>query len=134
MRRYIVQGQPIRVDKKELAKQLRQEMTPQEHMLWQRLRRNGLKGFHFRRQQVIDGFVADFYCHRAGLVVEVDGGVHAGRVEYDRERDAILTARKLVVLRISNRDVERALERVLETIAAHLTPRPPSLRGKGETT
>lgn len=45
-------------------------MTPAEGVLWLRLRRNGI-GQHFQRQQVIDGFIADFYCHSAGVVVEV---------------------------------------------------------------
>ena len=47
-------------------------MTPAEKLLWQEIRANKL-GVRFRRQQVIQGFIVDFYCHQAGLVVEVDG-------------------------------------------------------------
>src|SRR6476469_9993306 len=74
------------------AETLRRTMTPAETMLWQHLRANRLQGYHFRRQQVIAAFIADFYCHAAGLVVEVDGGVHAAQVTYDAERDRVLAA------------------------------------------
>ncbi|MHB8778456.1 MAG: endonuclease domain-containing protein [Anaerolineales bacterium] len=50
----------------------RRDMTPAEKILWQELRANKL-GVHFRRQQVITGFIVDFYCHKAGLVIELDG-------------------------------------------------------------
>jgi very-short-patch-repair endonuclease len=50
-------------------------------------------GVQFRRQQVIDGFIVDFYCHAARLVVELDGTVHERRIEYDVERDQTLAAR-----------------------------------------
>ena len=65
--------------KKERAHQFRREITPSEAALWQALRANRLGGLHFRRQQIIDGFIADFYCHAAGLVVELDGSVHVRR-------------------------------------------------------
>jgi len=64
-------------EKRELATQMRREMTASENLLWQHLRANRLDGLHFRRQQVVDGFMVDFYCHAARLVVEVDGAVHA---------------------------------------------------------
>ncbi|MGD0950718.1 MAG: DUF559 domain-containing protein [Candidatus Binatia bacterium] len=99
------------------AKQLRRQMTEAELILWQRLRRNQLRGFHFRREQVIDGFIADFYCHAAGLVIEVDGGVHCGQAAYDEERDRVLSQRGLRVLRIGNDEVQRDLDGVLGRIA-----------------
>ena len=57
-------------------------MTPAEKILWQELRANK-PGFHFRRQQVIAGFIVDFYCHKAALVVEVDGDIHHLKQEED---------------------------------------------------
>jgi very-short-patch-repair endonuclease len=105
-------------EKRELAWQMRRTMTPAESILWQCLRRSQLQGLHFRRQQVIDGFIADFYCHSARLVVEVDGPVHEGATEHDAERDAILTARGLRVLRITNERVLTDLDSVLAEIAA----------------
>ena len=97
-------------------------MTPAEKKLWQCLRKNQLKGFHFRRQQIIDGFIVDFYCHRAGLIVEVDGAVHALLKEADAEREGILTARGIRMLRVENDAVLGNVEGVLRKIAANLKP------------
>ena len=130
----IVIGQPVDSVKLRRAKELRRAMTEEERVLWRHLRTNRLGGLHFRRQQVIDGFIVDVYCHKAGLVVEVDGEVHARQAGYDRERDRVLAARGLRVLRFTNREVRTALAGVLARIAAacgDLTPQPPSLRGKG---
>nr|WP_225894176.1 DUF559 domain-containing protein [Atlanticothrix silvestris] len=59
----IVIGQAINPDKMQLAREFRRQMTPAEKILWQHLRGNRLNGLHFRRQQIIDGFIVDFYCH-----------------------------------------------------------------------
>jgi very-short-patch-repair endonuclease len=59
-----------------MARALRKEMTPAEQTLWSELRGNQLHGAKFRRQQVIAGYIADFYCHAARLVIELDGPVH----------------------------------------------------------
>ena len=103
--------------KAQRAKELRHGMTKAEDVLWQCLRRNQLDGLHFRRQQIIDGFIADFYCHAAGIVIEVDGGVHDGRQEYDAGRDRILATHNLRILRFTNEDVLHNISYVLKTIA-----------------
>jgi very-short-patch-repair endonuclease len=103
--------------KRDLARELRRRMTPAETRLWARLRTNQLSGLHFRRQQIIDGYIADFYCHAAGMVVEVDGAVHAGHPEWDAERDRAMGKRGLRVLRFANRDVMDRIEWVLGEIA-----------------
>ncbi len=72
----IVTGQRVKKEKLERAKELRRNMTPAERRLWNELRANRLGGWHFRRQQIIDGFIVDFYCHKAGLIIEVDGPIH----------------------------------------------------------
>ena len=72
----IVRGQKVARVKAQRSKELRRNETPQERAVWQRVRRNRLLGLHFRRQQIIDGFVADFYCHAAGVVIELDGLDH----------------------------------------------------------
>ena len=119
VKRYVVQGQTVDPIKLEAAKELRRRMTEAETLLWQALRRNQLAGLHFRRQQVIDGFVVDFYCDKAGLVVELDGKIHVRQKASDAERDAALSARGLQVLRIPNEDVQRDLSAVLEHILQH---------------
>ena len=100
-----------------LAQQMRRLPTPAEAKLWSCLRASRLHGLHFRRQQVIDGFIADFYCHSAGLVVELDGAVHQQRVEYDAERDQILKERGLRISRFPNKEVENNLPAILVQIA-----------------
>ena len=114
----IVIGQQVSAAKVEAAKKFRRHMTPEEDLLWQQLRRNQLSCLHFRRQQIIDGFIVDFYCHAAGLIVEVDGPVHDRQIEYDEERGRVLAARGLRILRVKNEDVRRNLPGVLARIAA----------------
>jgi len=82
-----------------------------------RFRANRLNGWHFRRQQIIDGFIVDFYCHSAGVVVEVDGEIHQQQVEYDVERDRILNLQGIRLLRFKNKEVRQQLDRVLISIA-----------------
>jgi very-short-patch-repair endonuclease len=71
---------------------------------------------HFQRQQIIDRFIVDFYCHKAALVVEVDGGIHLEQYAYDRERELFLKDIGLRVLRFTNMDVEHNLVDVLHAI------------------
>jgi len=93
-------------------------MTAEESILWQQLRKNHLNGYHFRRQQVIEGFVVDFYCHAIGLIVELDGESHLSTVEYDRVRDTFLSSLGLRVLRFANAEVNENLTAVLSIIAS----------------
>src|SRR5579859_6507337 len=109
---------PHSPEKQTLARQMRQEMTRAEKLLWQKLRRNRLAGLHFRRQQVIDGFIADFYCHAATLVVEVDGEIHERQVDYDDARDRVIAARGLMVLRFTNDRISQDLSSVAAEIRA----------------
>ena len=102
--------------KADAARRLRREMTPAERLLWEHLRANCLDGLHFRRQQVIDGFIVDFYCHAAGLVIEVDGSFHDDQQDHDEERDRILSAGGRRILRVTNDEVETALPNVLARI------------------
>ena len=67
--RYVIRGQQVQAVKKESSRRLRKEMTPEESLLWEVLR-DGKLGVKFRRQQVISGFIVDFYSHTLGLVVE----------------------------------------------------------------
>ena len=101
----IVTGQKITREKLKCARELRQEMTPAEMCLWNRVRANRLGGWHFRRQQIIDGFIVDFYCHKAGLVIEVDGPIHRKQKSEDAERDKVLSDRGLHILHFSNQTV-----------------------------
>jgi very-short-patch-repair endonuclease len=85
-------------------------------VVWQALRTNRVAGLHFRRQHVIAGFIVDFYCHAAALLVEVDGPVHVEQAGHDDEREAILESLGLMVLRITDQEIFRDLVGVLERI------------------
>ena len=86
------------------ARRMRKAMTPAECALWIELRRLPLKGTHFRSQAPFGPFVADFLCHRAKLIVELDGGAHAAAdaVQQDKERQAWIESRRYRVLRFAN--------------------------------
>ena len=111
----IVTGQRVTKEKLQRAKELRREMTPAEKILWEELRANKL-GVHFRRQQVIQGFIVDFYCHKAGLVIEVDGDIHDLQKEEDERRERVLSALGLRVVRFQNDEVVRDMSTVVGKI------------------
>jgi very-short-patch-repair endonuclease len=89
------------------ARRLRRSMTQAECALWVELRRLPLKGTHFRRQAPFGPFIADFLCHKARLIVEVDGGAHAAHASalHDAERQQWLESRGYRVFRFSNAQV-----------------------------
>jgi adenine-specific DNA-methyltransferase len=99
-----------------LARHLRKNPTDAESRLWQHLQQRQLAGFRFRRQAPLGPYVADFVCQSEKLVVEVDGGEHADRIEHDNRRTAWLAANGYRVLRFWNNDVLGNTESVLETI------------------
>ncbi len=113
--RRIVKFQHVTEEKRTASRRLRQSMTEAEAQLWNCLRHSAL-GVKFRRQQVIRGFVVDFYCDAAGLIVEADGGVHRENPEGDDERDAILAELGLNILRFTNAEILNDTARVLEDI------------------
>jgi very-short-patch-repair endonuclease len=115
----IIPGQKVTKEKLQRAKELRREMTPAEKLLWQELRANKL-GVHFRRQQVIAGFIVDFYCHKTALVVEVDGDVHDLQQEEDARREKALSELGLKIVRFKNDDVLKDLSAVVGIIKYHL--------------
>ncbi|WP_318781264.1 endonuclease domain-containing protein, partial [Amazonocrinis nigriterrae] len=105
---------------KPLARQMRCEPTPAEKLLWEKLRHKQVLGFKFRRQQTIDRFIVDFYCHEARLVVEVDGEIHNYTQAEDAIRQEFLQSLGLEVVRFRNEDVLERMEGVLEVIASWL--------------
>ena len=118
------------------ARELRRDQTPIESKLWQRLRNGGLNGYKFRRQSPIGPYIADFYCARCGLVVELDGESHGCREGYDKARTEWMNANGYRVMRFSNQEVGQRLDAVLETILnaceeTTLTPVPSPWEGEG---
>ena len=107
---------------KEYSRTLRRNTTDAERLLWSRVRRKQLRGYQFYRQRIIGNYIVDFYCPKAKLVVEVDGGQHYSveGMEKDKARDAYITQHGLDVLRFSDREVLENLDGVIETIWRHL--------------
>jgi len=97
------------------ACELRKEMTPAEKMLWNRLNKSQL-GVRFKAQHPIDIFIADFYCHKCRLIVEVDGKIHLSQQEDDENRTAELERLGLIVIRFTNDEVLYDVEKVVDEI------------------
>jgi very-short-patch-repair endonuclease len=113
---------PYNKDLKSRSRELRSSMTDAEIKLWSKLRRKQLFSLQFSRQKPIGNFIVDFYCPKARLVIEVDGGQHYqehGRAR-DAVRDSYLSGLGLEVIRFSNRDVLYNLDGVMAVIVERL--------------
>jgi very-short-patch-repair endonuclease len=111
------------------ARALRKNSTDAERILWSELPDHRLQGFGFRRQVPIGNYIADFICHAAKLVIELDGGQHFSDQSEakDAARSSAIEAQGFQVLRFSNNDVMTNRAGVLETIAAAVAERAPTL-------
>ena len=98
------------------VRRMRRNSTLAEDKLWQRLRRHQVGGLKFRRQHSLGRFVVDFYCAEAGLVIEVDGPIHDGLAERDSMRQEFIESLGFRVLRITNDQIEKSLESVMDSI------------------
>ena len=100
----------------EAARILRKNMTRHEGLLWNKIKGKKICGVRFRRQHPIDLFIADFYCHEARLVIEIDGEIHNQQAEYDNSRSAEIEKFGLKVIRFKNIEVENSIEAVIKVI------------------
>jgi very-short-patch-repair endonuclease len=102
----------------EKARWLRNNTTKHEQMLWEYLRKNKILGARIKRQHPIGTYIADFYCHAAKLVIEVDGANHntTDQKLYDEERTFNLKINGLKVIRFSNEQIEQDLSNVIAEI------------------
>jgi very-short-patch-repair endonuclease len=97
-------------------------MTDAEILLWAEIRGRQLKGHRFYRQKVIGSYIVDFYCPKAKLVIEVDGGQHfsAEGIDRDKIRDDFLEESGLKIIRFSDSEVCKNLRGVVEKIWSYL--------------
>jgi len=130
---HIIPYNPILVKR---AKELRQNATPAEILLWKYLKGNQMYGFDFDRQKPIDDYIVDLYCKKLKLAIEIDGGSHAGKYEYDKKRQKRLELFGIQFLRFSEKEVLKDLDNVLSSIEGWILdhaepPQPPeSIRDK----
>lgn len=106
------------------AKDLRKNLTKQEKLLWNSLRKGQQNGMHFRKQHPYGIYILDFYCFKANLAIEVDGKIHLCQKEYDDERTRFLESSGLKVLRFKNEDIEERIEWVISKINFYLVNLP----------
>jgi len=100
------------------SRNFRKGMTEAEYLLWERLRNRKHKNLKFRRQQIIYGFIADFYCEELKLCIEVDGEIHKtiDATYYDMVRNEIFTMHGLHTIRIANDEIKNDIKSVLAKI------------------
>jgi very-short-patch-repair endonuclease len=108
----------------ERVRQLRQEQTPAEKFLWELLRDRRFLNAKFRRQHTLGPYIADFYCHQARLVIELDGDIHQNQTLRDEDRDQWMQANGLTVVRVSNAAICHNTAEVLNAIAEVICPSP----------
>jgi very-short-patch-repair endonuclease len=117
------------------AQEMRKNSTESEEALWHILRKFRYEGYIFRRQHPVDIFIADFYCHKLKLIVEVDGDVHESdqAMEYDDGRSAELEKYGLNVLRFTNDQVLKETDKVILRIHDYIADlSSPSPAGEGD--
>ncbi len=98
------------------ARQLRQNQTPAEKILWRSLRNRQMDGLKFKRQFPIGNYIVDFCCFEEKLIIEIDGGTHIDQVKYDLSRTAWLEGQGYRVIRFTNEMVFKQLDSVIEAI------------------
>ena len=106
----------------ENAKILRKNMTKQEKILWQFLRKKNINGLKFRRQYIIGNYIVDFICNEKKLIIEIDGGQHNENknIIYDQARTKYLESKGYKVIRFWNCDIDKNIEGVYQEILKYL--------------
>lgn len=109
VRMYSIRDQKINPKKLELARHFRKNPTESEDVVWQMLRNRQIRNLKWRRQQVIDGFIADFYCAELNVVLEIDGSVHDTdeAKEYDEYRTSVFESQGIRTYRLRNEDCDK---------------------------
>lgn len=104
------------------AKKLRNEPTPSEVNFWSLLKQN-FPNFRFKRQHPISNYIADFYCHKLKLVIEIDGAIHLNEEvkNNDKIRDELMHSLGLKVIRFTNAEVCKSGELVVKKLEEIIT-------------
>ena len=100
----------------QVSKVLRKSQTDAEEIIWEELKSKKLNGLKFRRQVPYDTFVLDFLCPSKKVIIEIDGKIHLKMKIRDRERDELFIEKGYKILRITNEEVLKNLNEVIEKI------------------
>ena len=114
MRRKII---PYNPNLKQLARDLRKNMTLSEVLLWNELKNKSISGLDFDLQRPIGNYIVDFYCKELFLAIEIDGDTHIYRYDYDDERQKELERLGVRFLRFDDIEVKKNMSNVLRVIA-----------------
>ncbi len=124
MRKKII---PYNPKLKQRARDLRNNSTLSEILLWKHLKSKQVRGYSFRRQRPIGNYIVDFFCPDLMLALEIDGMSHDGKRKdiYDKERQKRLEGLGIKFLRFNDRDVKKDIKEVLITIEGWIDENPP---------
>ena len=100
----------------QLARDMRNNMTDAEKMLWSRLRKKQVCGLKFRSQHPVHRYILDFYCNEKLLAIELNGEIHKKKYEYDDFRDDFMCSLGIKTLRFSNQEVLYDIDAVIKKI------------------
>ena len=117
---------PNNPELKELAKELRRNMTLSEVLLWNELKQKQMLGFDFDRQRPIGNYIVDFYCKELSLAIEIDGKSHFNKYDYDEKRQGELEKLGIKILRFEDIKVKREMLNVLREIKYWITMNKPT--------
>jgi len=119
MKRQII---PYNPKLKQLARNLRNDSTPGEAILWNVLKNKKLHGFDFHRQKPLLNFIVDFYCYELNLVIEIDGHYHHNEDQHklDVARETELSAYHLTIIRFTEIEIRQDMINVLRTLENHI--------------
>lgn len=109
---------------KKLGRELRANLTDAEKLLWSKLRKKQIKGAQFNRQKPIGNYIVDFYCDKAKLIIEIDGGQHyeEQNIEKDKIRDNFFQGMGLGIIRFTNLDILKNIDSAVEKICQEIPP------------
>ena len=111
---------PQNLQLREFARQNRKGHNMAEIMFWRQVHKKKFHGIDFNRQFIIGNYIADFYARSLGLVVEIDGGSHIGREEYDKNREAYMSSLGVLTFRTTDYDVLSHPDLVMQDLSTFI--------------
>jgi len=116
------------------GRRLRSGQTEAEKLLWSKIRKKQIGEVQFNRQKPIGDYIVDFYCDKARLIIEIDGGQHYEKkgIIQDKIREEYFNKLGLRTIRFTNLDILKNIDNVVEVIYKKINPPHPSFKKEGE--